>query len=77
VLIKYFKYSSHPNLFLIVNKSKSIELIDMMKPIIINGLDLSLTFLYAIFPEEIKLSSFFLFKRLEKGLITIIFISIN
>jgi len=56
-----------------VNKSKKIEVNEMIKPNIINGLDLTFSsFLRSLFEEE-KFLSFFLLIRLEKGLITIDF----
>ena len=56
-----------------VNKSKNMEVNEMIKPNIINGLDLVFSsFLILLFKEEIFLS-FFLSIRLEKGLITINF----
>ena len=55
-----------------VNKSKKIEVNEMIKPNIINGLDLTFSsFLRSLFEEEKFLS--FLKIRLEKGLITINF----
>ena len=54
-----------------VNKSKKMEVNEMIKPNIINGLDLTFSsFLRSLFEEE-KFLSFFLKIRLEKGLITI------
>ncbi len=54
-----------------VNKSKKIELNEMMKPNIISVLDLTFSsFLGLLFEEETFLS-FFLLIRLGKGLITI------
>ena len=56
-----------------VNKSKKMEVSEMIKPNIINGLDLTFSsFLSSLFEEE-KFLSFFLYIRLEKGLITINF----
>ena len=56
-----------------VNKSKKMEVNEMIKPNIINGLDLMFSsFLMLLFEEE-KFLSFFLSIRLEKGLITINF----
>ena len=56
-----------------VNKSKKMEVNEMIKPNIINGLDLTFSsFLSSLFEEE-KFLSFFLKIRLEKGLITINF----
>ncbi len=52
-----------------VNKSKKMEVNDMKKPNIINGLDLTSSSL-GLFLEDIKLL-FFLERRLGKGLITI------
>ena len=62
-------YSYHPNLLLMVNKSKNIEVNEMINPKIINGLDLRFSSL-GLFLEDIKLLSL-LERRLEKGLITI------
>ena len=54
-----------------VNKSKKIEVNEMIKPNIINGLDLTFSSsLIELFEEEIFLS-FSLLIRLKKGLITI------
>ena len=63
-------YLYHPNLLLIVNKSKNMEVNEMTKPDIINGLDLTLSFLLALFLDDTKLL-FLLERRLGKGLITI------
>ena len=52
-----------------VNKSKNMEVNEMTKPNIINGLDLTFSSLGLIL-EDAKLLSF-LERRLEKGLITI------
>jgi len=54
-----------------VNKSKKIEVNEMIKPNIINGLDFTFSSLLGLFFEEGKFLSFFLEIRLEKGLITI------
>ena len=54
-----------------VNKSKNIEVNEMIKPNIINGLDLTLSSFLSLFFEEGKFLSFFLEIRLGKGLITI------
>ena len=53
-----------------VNKSKNIEVNEMIKPKIINGLDLTFSFSLRLFLEDTKLLSL-LEKRLEKGLVTI------
>ena len=53
-----------------MNKSKNIELIEIIKPNIINDLDFSLTLSSLIFLEEDNFFSFFILKRVEKGLIT-------
>ena len=53
-----------------VNKSKNIEVNEMIKPNIINGLDLTFSSFLGLFLEDAKLPSF-LERRLEKGLITI------
>jgi len=53
-----------------VNKSKNIEVNEMIKPNIINGLDLAFSSSLGLFSEDAKLP--FLFeRRLEKGLFTI------
>ena len=54
-----------------VNKSKKIEVNEMIKPNIINGLDLTFSSL-RLFLEDNKLL-FLLERRLGKGLITIKF----
>ena len=56
-----------------VNKSKKIEVNEMMKPNIINGLDLMFSSFLSLFFEEGKFLTFFLLIRLGKGLITINF----
>ena len=54
-----------------VNKSKNMEVIEMRKPDIINGLDLTFSsFLSSLFEEDGFLSIFLLI-RLGKSLITI------
>ena len=60
----------HPNLLLMVNKSKNIEVNEMIKPNIINGLDLTFSSSLGLFLEDAKVLSL-LERRLEKGLITI------
>ena len=57
-----------------VNKSKNIEVNEMIKPNIINGLDLTFSSSLGLFLEDCKLPSL-LAIRLEKGLITINMIS--
>ena len=54
-----------------VKKSKKMEVNEMIKPNIINGLDLTLSSFLSLFFEEGKFLSFFLEIRLVKGLITI------
>ena len=54
-----------------VNKSKNMEANEMIKPNIINGLDLTLSSCLGLLFEEDKFLSFFLLIRLGKGLITI------
>jgi len=54
-----------------VNKSKKMEVNEMNKPNIINGLDLTFSSCLRLLFEEIKFPSFFLLIRFEKGLITI------
>ena len=53
-----------------VNKSKNIEVNEMIKPNIINGLDLTFSSSLELFLEDTKLL-FLLGSRLGKGLITI------
>ena len=53
-----------------VNKSKNMEVNEMTKPNIINGLDLTFSSSLGLFLEETKLPSL-LERRFEKGLITI------
>ena len=53
-----------------VNKSKKMDVNEMIKPKIINGLDLTFSSSLGLFLEDSKLLSF-LERRLEKGLITI------
>ena len=53
-----------------VNKSKNIEVNEMTKPNIINGLDFTFSSFLGLFFKEEKFLSFFLKIRLEKGLIT-------
>ena len=60
----------HPNLLLMVNKSKNMEVNEMTKPNIINGLDLTFSSSLELFLEDTELI-FLLERRLGKGLITI------
>ncbi len=53
-----------------VNKSKNIEVNEMTKPNIINGLDLTFSFSLVLLLEDTKLL-FLLERRFGKGLITI------
>ena len=53
-----------------VNKSKKIEVSEIIKPNIINGFDLSLTCLKGTSIDEEVLLSLSLFRRLEKSLLT-------
>ena len=53
-----------------VNKSKNMEVNEMIKPHIINGLDLTSSSSLGLFLEDTKLL-FLLERRLGKGLITI------
>ena len=53
-----------------VNKSKKMEVNEMIKPNIINGLDLTFSSFLGLLLEDAKLPSL-LDRRLEKGLITI------
>ena len=53
-----------------VNKSKNMEVNEMTKPNIINGLDLTFSFSLRLFSEDTNLP-FFLERRFGKGLITI------
>ena len=52
-----------------VNKSKKMEVKEMIKPNIINGLDLTFSSSLGLFLEDTKLL-FFLERRFGKGLIT-------
>jgi len=53
-------YSNYPNLLFIVNKSKKIEVNEITKPNIINGLDLTFSSSFGLILEEDRLLSFFL-----------------
>ena len=53
-----------------VNKSKNIEVNEIIKPNIINGLDLTFSSSLGLFLEDANLISL-LERRFEKGLITI------
>ena len=53
-----------------VNKSKNMEINEMTKPKIINGLDLTFSSSLGLFLEDTNLL-FFLERRFGKGLITI------
>ena len=53
-----------------VNKSRNMEVNEMTKPNIINGLDLSFSSSLGLFLEDTKFL-FFLERRFGKGLITI------
>ena len=53
-----------------VNKSKNMEVNEMTKPNIINGLDITFSSSLGLFLEDTKLL-FFLVRRFGKGLITI------
>ncbi len=53
-----------------VNKSNKMEVNEMIKPNIINGLDLTFSSFFGLFLEDTKLL-FFLERRFGKGLITI------
>ena len=53
-----------------VNKSKNIEVNEMIKPNIINGLDLTFSSSLGLFLEDTNLR-FFLERSFGKGLITI------
>ena len=67
---------NQPNLLLIVKKSKIIELIEIIKPNVINDLDGLLTLSSGIFLSEDNFFSFFILKRFEKGLLTTKFINL-
>ena len=56
-----------------VNKSKKIEVNEMIKPNIINGFDLTFSSFLGLLFEEENVVSFFLLIRFGKGLITINF----
>ena len=60
----------HPNLLLIVNNSKNMEVSERTKPNIINGFDLTFSSLFELFVEDATLL-FLLERRFGKGLITI------
>tara|TARA_B100000886_G_scaffold10819_1_gene6994 strand:+ start:369 stop:593 length:225 start_codon:yes stop_codon:yes gene_type:complete len=63
----------HPNLLLMVNKSKNMEVNEMIKPNMINGLDLTFSSsTLGLILDDTKLLSF-LEKSLGKGLITMKF----
>ena len=50
---------NHPNLLLMVNKSKNMEVNEMIKPNIINGLDLTISSsTLGLFLDDTKLLSF-------------------
>ena len=53
-------YLNHPNLLLMVNKSKKIEVNERIKPNSINGLDLRFSTFLGLILEEEKFLSFFL-----------------
>ena len=53
-----------------VNKSKNIEVNEMIKPNIINGLDLTFSFSMELFLEDTKFL-FLLERRFGNGLITV------
>jgi len=57
-----------------VNKSKNMDVNDIKKPSIINGLDLAFSSSFGLFLEDTKFL-FLLERRLGKGLITINLIS--
>ena len=57
-----------------VNKSKNMDVNEMTKPNIINGLDLTYSSSLGLFLEDTKLL-FFLERRFGKGLITLNLIS--
>ena len=59
-----------------MKRSKNIEVIEIINPNIINGLDFALTLSSGIFLEEDNFLSSFILKRLEKGLLTIKFINL-
>ena len=54
-----------------VNKSKKMDVNEMIKPNIINGLDLTLSSCVSLLSVDDKFLSFFFLIRLGKGLITI------
>ena len=53
-------YSNHPNLLLMVNKSKKIEVNETIKPNIINGVDLTFSCSLGLILEEERFLSFLL-----------------
>ena len=54
-----------------MNKSKKMDVNEMIKPKIINGLDITFSSFSGLLFVEDKFLSFFLLIRLGKGLITI------
>ena len=50
----------HPNLLLMVNKSRNIEVNEMIKPNIINGLDMTFSSFLSLLLEVEEFLSFFL-----------------
>ena len=53
-------YLNYPNLLFMVNKSKKMDVNEMIKPNIINGLDLTFSSGLSLLFEEDKFLSFFL-----------------
>ena len=70
---KCINYSNYPNLLFIVKSNKKIEDNEIIKPIIINGFDFSLSFLTEILEgKELFLSlSLSLLRIFEKILLTL------
>ena len=68
-LSKCINYSNHPNLLFIVKRSKNIDDNEIIKPIIIKGLDWVVTFFTGTFLDEDSFLSFLI--RFEKSLFTL------
>ncbi len=64
---------NHPNLLFMVNRSKKMDVNEIIKPNIINAFDLTFSSCLRLLFEEDKFLSFFLKIRLGKGLITMKF----
>ena len=64
-------YSNYPNLLLIVKSNRKIDDNEIKKPNIINGFDLSLTFLEGTLVDKDTFLALSLFRRFEKNLLTL------